>query len=306
MHLFGGVGMRKIIAFVLAALVLTGCERKETVRCYNCGDQVDRWISTWDESVCATCFAQYGYQICLDCGLAYDADDWDAADGYCANCADENTWNCSICEECFDVDDLAEIEPGYFLCAGCVYSTAKPFDNAFKSTYGDYISPFDLSETSPFASRNDYLEIETDAAFEDDESSIWDEDVRGQYFSNYDEGYNAGFDKGYDAGYGDGYDEGEGCGYSEGYEAAKQYWYDAGYSDGVDAGVKSAKASASVSKSETTGSTATTAEKSMTVYITNTGEKYHRYGCQYLKKSCIPIDINDARSSGYTACSRCW
>lgn len=45
---------------------------------------------------------------------------------------------------------------------------------------------------------------------------------------------------------------------------------------------------------------------SETVYITNTGEKYHRYGCQYLRKSKIAISLDDAIDSGYTACSRCW
>lgn len=43
-----------------------------------------------------------------------------------------------------------------------------------------------------------------------------------------------------------------------------------------------------------------------TVYITNTGSKYHRYGCQYLRQSCISINKSDAISYGYTACSRCW
>lgn len=43
-----------------------------------------------------------------------------------------------------------------------------------------------------------------------------------------------------------------------------------------------------------------------TVYITNTGSKYHNYGCQYLRQSCIAIDMSDAIWQGYTACSRCW
>lgn len=41
-----------------------------------------------------------------------------------------------------------------------------------------------------------------------------------------------------------------------------------------------------------------------TVYVTNTGSKYHRYGCSYLK-SCNSIDINSAIARGYTPCSRC-
>ncbi len=42
-----------------------------------------------------------------------------------------------------------------------------------------------------------------------------------------------------------------------------------------------------------------------TVYITKTGEKYHRDGCQYLSKSQIPISKDDAIAQGYTPCSRC-
>lgn len=44
---------------------------------------------------------------------------------------------------------------------------------------------------------------------------------------------------------------------------------------------------------------------SVTVYITNTGSKYHSYGCQYLSKSCIPVDLDDAKSGGYGPCSKC-
>ena len=46
--------------------------------------------------------------------------------------------------------------------------------------------------------------------------------------------------------------------------------------------------------------------KEYIVYITRTGEKYHKNGCQYLRQSKIAIEINDAKSRGYTACSRCW
>lgn len=45
---------------------------------------------------------------------------------------------------------------------------------------------------------------------------------------------------------------------------------------------------------------------SQTVYITRTGAKYHRYGCQYLRQSCIAVSKSNAVSSGYTACSVCW
>lgn len=53
-------------------------------------------------------------------------------------------------------------------------------------------------------------------------------------------------------------------------------------------------------------STAYAASSDTTVYITRTGECYHNAGCQYLKKSCIPISLGDAVSEGYRACSKCY
>lgn len=41
------------------------------------------------------------------------------------------------------------------------------------------------------------------------------------------------------------------------------------------------------------------------VYITNTGKKYHKSGCQYLKKSKIQRSKSKARNAGYTACKVC-
>lgn len=41
-----------------------------------------------------------------------------------------------------------------------------------------------------------------------------------------------------------------------------------------------------------------------TVYVTRTGQKYHRQGCHYLK-SCIPMDKGDAIRGGYTPCKVC-
>ena len=72
------------------------------------------------------------------------------------------------------------------------------------------------------------------------------------------------------------------------------------------------KAKSAVSISSTAGNSSDTIKKSTpgtssgggVVYITKTGEKYHEYGCRYLK-SCIEISYNDAVSRGYTACSVC-
>lgn len=44
--------------------------------------------------------------------------------------------------------------------------------------------------------------------------------------------------------------------------------------------------------------------KSVTVYKTKWGHKYHRLGCRYLKKSCIPISLEDAKKE-CTPCSVC-
>jgi endonuclease YncB( thermonuclease family) len=45
-------------------------------------------------------------------------------------------------------------------------------------------------------------------------------------------------------------------------------------------------------------------QKEIIVYITRTGAKYHRPGCQYLRKSMIPISLKEAKRR-YLPCSRC-
>lgn len=44
---------------------------------------------------------------------------------------------------------------------------------------------------------------------------------------------------------------------------------------------------------------------SYTVYITNTGHKYHKNGCRYLRYSSHPISESKAKKDGYGACSVC-
>ncbi|MDO4491388.1 MAG: LapB repeat-containing protein [Lachnospiraceae bacterium] len=48
------------------------------------------------------------------------------------------------------------------------------------------------------------------------------------------------------------------------------------------------------------------ASTGQTVYITRTGSKYHRGGCQYLRDSCIETSLSDAQAMGLTPCSRCY
>lgn len=44
---------------------------------------------------------------------------------------------------------------------------------------------------------------------------------------------------------------------------------------------------------------------SVTVYITKTGKKYHREGCEHLKKSSTPIALEDAKAKGLEPCQSC-
>ena len=44
---------------------------------------------------------------------------------------------------------------------------------------------------------------------------------------------------------------------------------------------------------------------SYTVYITNTGSKYHSSGCRYLRNSCSAVSLEYALSNGYSPCSVC-
>ena len=77
--------------------------------------------------------------------------------------------------------------------------------------------------------------------------------------------------------------------------------YTVGYNDGYDDG-QSNRVSTQSNKDQWTNDDY--AEN--TVYITDTGSKYHQYGCQYLRESCHEVSLSDAQSEGYTACSVCW
>ncbi len=41
------------------------------------------------------------------------------------------------------------------------------------------------------------------------------------------------------------------------------------------------------------------------VYVTKTGEKYHRSSCRHLSQSKIEIDLEEAQDKGYGRCSVC-
>lgn len=44
---------------------------------------------------------------------------------------------------------------------------------------------------------------------------------------------------------------------------------------------------------------------STTVYITETGTKYHKSGCRALRKSKIPVSVEDVIGRGYSPCRIC-
>lgn len=122
-------------------------------------------------------------------------------------------------------------------------------------------------------------------------------------------GYYVGSGHGYDSGYEAGYD------YMESYmvgrvSAAKAGAYDEGYQAGYERGLEEATSKSNSSETNSNPQfvpiTPDNGNQSQMVYTTNTGEKYHRNGCQYLRQSKIAISLDDAINQGYTACSRCW
>ncbi|MDD6354742.1 MAG: fibronectin type III domain-containing protein [Oscillospiraceae bacterium] len=70
----------------------------------------------------------------------------------------------------------------------------------------------------------------------------------------------------------------------------------------------SSYSSASYAKTKSKKSSKKSTKKSSssgTVYITDTGSKYHRANCRTLKKSKYRISKSKAKSQGYTACKVC-
>ena len=45
--------------------------------------------------------------------------------------------------------------------------------------------------------------------------------------------------------------------------------------------------------------------KEQTVFVTRTGKKYHRDGCQYLRQSKRKIELSKAINKGYAPCKVC-
>lgn len=91
--------------------------------CAECSDDYEGraliYVRDAEASFCADCFEDSNIQRCLDCGELFFPDGLDARIGYCRECSDANTWWCCGCTECFQIEGMAELAPGFFLCGPC-------------------------------------------------------------------------------------------------------------------------------------------------------------------------------------------
>lgn len=286
--------MKKILALVCTLLLLCGCSQDTRLPCVHCNELVDRWIPLENgDVVCGKCFTDRGYLVCRNCEYAYDPRECYVSDfGYCYDCESKLVGICSQCNTAYLLEQLGETEDGeYYLCAVCENKDLKESVEDLKSFIDNPI----LAKAA------------TDGA-----QKIYDDAYNEGFDDGYDSGYEIGNEEGYKAGNDAGTKAGHDAGYEEGYQAGHTDGREEGYRNGYDAGVSIA---ASVTKSSndtkpsnsnTSNSSSTSQPQSVTVYITKSGSKYHRSGCQYLSKSKIAISLGDAKARGYTACSRCW
>lgn len=277
--------MKRVIALVCALLLLCGCSGEGSVDCHDCGERTVLGVALRNgDAICGNCFSEHGYLVCRNCGYIYDPDDCYVRDfGYCEACEEELVGVCVRCETAYLREQLGATEDGeYYLCAVC---ENKELKENVENLIAFIENPI-LAETAI----DGYQKVS-------DES----------YDNGYDAGYEVGYEDGYAAGNEDGAKTGHDAGYEEGYEAGHADGREDGYRSGYDTGVGTA-ASVTRSSNDTKSSNSNTSSQSqsVTVYITRTGSKYHRSGCQYLSTSKISISLDDAKSRGYTACSRCW
>lgn len=133
-----------------------------------------------------------------------------------------------------------------------------------------------------------------------------------QWLGGYGTGKDAGYDLGYTDGsakvqqsYDSGYRKGRSDGYNSGYDDGYDFGYDEGHEQGYLDGLVVGASYTPYRNSTSSSSYTTQTTQSVTVYVTDTGSKYHRAGCSYLKKSSNPISLSSAKAAGYTPCSRC-
>lgn len=120
--------LKRFIVLLAAVLLMCGCEKTpvdDTVMdcCDECGDEYafESLLYAPDYGhICANCFVEKKFLVCLCCCEIYVPDGLDARCGYCSDCSDRYTWWCSECENPYLVSGMAELEPGQFLCGSCL------------------------------------------------------------------------------------------------------------------------------------------------------------------------------------------
>lgn len=73
----------------------------------------------------------------------------------------------------------------------------------------------------------------------------------------------------------------------------------------TDSGSESSDSTGAAAAGATSSQTDAGDGSDPTVYTTKTRGKYHREGCQYLRKSKIPISLSEAKAQGLEPCSKC-
>lgn len=145
------------------------------------------------------------------------------------------------------------------------------------------------------------------------------EDLEERYSAGYEDGYNAAKEKAkedssiaYDSGYAFGYDDGYDDGLQDGHDIAG-WEAETGHTIiSEEAPESTPKPTPKLTPSPTpqptpqpTPEPQQPVQTEATVYVTNSGSKYHNAGCRYLWNSSIAMSLSDAKASGYTACSVC-
>ena len=82
-------------------------------------------------------------------------------------------------------------------------------------------------------------------------------------------------------------------------------WSEEPTSDFIGGDADSVNNEVTTSAIEETQPSTDIASTAVMVHITNTGEKYHSAGCQYLRSSDIEVTLEGAKSRGLTPCSKC-
>lgn len=140
--------------------------------------------------------------------------------------------------------------------------------------------------------------VDVTSLLEDAEKS---EDLERQLEANRTEGYAEGFDRGYKAGYENGRKDGR----AEAEEKAAEEKRDDNKDSGSSGSYRPYSSSGASGSSNSSSTSSSVSNSGTMVYVTDTGSKYHRYGCQYLRESCHGMTLSKAKQAGYTACSRC-